>query len=448
MRIPRSRLFFRIYGLLALAVALTIMASHLVAVGLVHVSETRMTTEFTRFIAEELTDVDEDAELLQRLAHAKIGTFTPLVYDAEGHLLTGQGGPDQLTDAMRKHHALVEIPRAGGATWTLIAPKLVLGERPFFTMWSLALVIPLIVLVFVAWSFERGYARPFARLTKAARAMGGGDLTARARIDRADELGQVGQAFDEMAEQVARLVDQQRRLLAGASHELRTPLTRVRLALEMAEERGGEGRDDHPAILRDLDLLERMVEDLLAAARLEVGASAGPREDRLEREDVPLVELAESAARRFRRAHPGRLLDVTRELPPGATLSLDRHLIQRALDNLLENAARYSPPAAPIELRVSRTPKSTVFAVEDRGIGIPEDERERIFEPFFRGRHSRAHSSIGTGLGLGLVKTIVDSHGGAIEVESRPERGTTFRLELPNAVAPDAPAVATELRVK
>ncbi|MCA9689593.1 MAG: HAMP domain-containing protein [Myxococcales bacterium] len=427
MKARRSRLFFRIYGLLALAVVLTILASHLVAIGLVHVTRARMTDELTRFFAEELADVTDEAELRRRLERAAIGDYTPLVYDQDGRALAG--GPPRLSQAMIDHHTVVRVTRPDGATWTLLAPRVIRSWRPITTLWSLALAIPLVVLLFVAWLFERGYARPFARLTAAARAMGQGDLSARARIDRADELGKVGRAFDDMAEKVAQLVGLQRRLLAGASHELRTPLTRIRLALELTEDSARDRLEEElPAIRRDLDQLERMVDDLLTAARLDVGASAAAREARLELEALSLPELVEAAARRFRRGHPRRVLDV---IAAPATLTADRALLLRALDNLLENAARCSDDDAPIELRAAGSSGEVTLAVIDRGIGIAEDERDRIFEPFFRGRRARARSQGGAGLGLSLVKTIVDAHAGVIEVESREDQGALIRLRLP-----------------
>ncbi len=436
MPAARNRLFFRIYGLLALAVALTILASHVVALGHLHVAREYTAAELTRAFAAELADVEDDDELARRLKGAKIGEYAPLVYDAAGRRVSGFG-PDSIQHVSLDHHTVVHVRRPHSAPWIVIAHPQGLEHMPMFTLWSLTLIIPLIVLVFVAWSFERGYRRPFARLTEAVEAVGQGDLSARAQLERGDELGQVGRAFDEMAEKVATLVGQQRRLLAAASHELRTPLTRVRLALEAVEDAGEQGEDNAraqgrrlgaelPAIRRDLDLLTRMVEDLLTAARLEPGERARAREARLELTGVALDELAESAGRRFRRAHPRRRLEVRART--GASARLDRELILRALDNLLENAARYSDEDAPVELRVERSGERACFVVVDAGVGIPEDERAKIFEPFFRGRDSRARSSVGSGLGLSLVRTIAETHGGEVRVESAPGRGTTMRL--------------------
>jgi len=276
----------------------------------------------------------------------------------------------------------------------------------------------------------RSIAAPVERLTAAARALGSGDLSARAGVKGRAEVGELGRAFDEMAERLERLVRGEQELLANVSHELRTPLARIRVALELAAEGDvAKARRYLTEIGTDLDELDRLVEDVLAAARLDLAAGGGPAWP-LTRAPVDLdVVLAEAAAR-FREANPGRALDLA--LP--ATLPAvdgDASLLRRLVANLLDNAAKYSEPPAPVTLAAAAREGGVELEVRDRGIGIDAADLSRVFTPFFRTDRSRARGTGGVGMGLALARRIAEAHGGTIAVESPPGEGTTFRVSLP-----------------
>jgi signal transduction histidine kinase len=278
----------------------------------------------------------------------------------------------------------------------------------------------------------RSLNRPLRKMATAARAFGGGDFDARVGITRRDELGEVARAFDEMAAQVTELIRTEKELLANVSHELRTPLARIRVALDLAAEGDADvARESLADIAGDLQELEQLINDVLTAARLDLGSeskSAGVLP--LKRERVDVHALLEQIAARFRAAHPNRSLhtDVADDLPD---VEGDPVLLRRVVTNLLENAHRYTPdPDAAIDL-AARADDAVTIQITDRGIGIAAADLPRVFTPFFRTDRSRTRETGGLGLGLALVKRIVEAHGGSVELRSVPNEGTRAEVSLP-----------------
>jgi two-component system OmpR family sensor kinase len=297
----------------------------------------------------------------------------------------------------------------------------------------LTLAAALVVFGVGAFLTAKWIARPLDRLATTARALGRGDLQARAALDRNDELGELGGAFDEMAGRIVELLLAEKELLANVSHELRTPLARIRVALEIAAEGDAEAaRASLFEIALDLSEIEALIDDILTATRMELAAGKAETAGfALHRKPTAPASIAERAAQRFRACHPVRtlLLESAADLPG---IEADAGLLRRALDNLLENAHKYSPDAAqPITLRLSRREQAMCFEVEDRGLGVPEEDLPRLFTAFFRGERSRSRGTGGVGLGLTLAKRIVEAHGGTITVESERGSGTLVRVVLP-----------------
>jgi two-component system, OmpR family, sensor kinase len=297
---------------------------------------------------------------------------------------------------------------------------------------ALFLGATLLALAVITLPGARLITRPLERVRDAARRLGAGDLSARSGIRRSDEVGELSRAFDDMADRVERLVRSERQLLADVSHELRTPLARMRVALDLAAEGDlARARTYLEEIRADADELERVVDDVLAAARLEVWAGGG--EVPLRRQRVAASEVVGRAAERFRQAHPGRVLEERLEegLPE---VEADPALLRRVLDNLLDNAASYSEPPAPVVVAVARGAGGSLqVEVRDRGIGVDAADLPRVFTPFFRTDRSRARRTGGVGLGLVLAKRIVEAHRGAIAFESEAGKGTTVRFTIPAA---------------
>ncbi|MHA7634751.1 HAMP domain-containing sensor histidine kinase [Corallococcus sp. M7] len=288
-------------------------------------------------------------------------------------------------------------------------------------------------------AFARTLAGPLEKLASAARAFGAGRLDVRAGLRRKDELGLVSEAFDEMAGRITQLLRSQKELLANVSHELRTPLSRIRVALDLAAEGDAQtARELLPDITEDLSELERLVSDVLTTSRLELvteGASGVPPL-RLERVDA--TALLDKAAARFHTARPKHRLEVQVDgtLP---TLEADPVLLRRVLDNLLDNAGKYSEPGTTVKLHARAEGGGLQVDIQDQGIGIEAQDLERVGTPFFRTDRSRARTTGGVGLGLALVRRILDAHHGRLSLESQPGQGTTARVVLPGVGAADTP---------
>jgi signal transduction histidine kinase len=290
--------------------------------------------------------------------------------------------------------------------------------------------VVLLILAAVSIPFARRIARPVEKLTQTARQLGAGDLAARSGVRAKGEVGELARALDDMAERIEELLRAEKELLANVSHELRTPLSRIRVALELAEETEDSDalRKRLAGIGTDLAELETLIDDTLVAARLDLARGTDMP---LRRERLSWPDLVGQVAARFRDLHPGHHLEVSvaEELP---AIVGDRSLLHRVLDNLLDNAAHYSEPAAgPVAVAVVRDDSLVRVEVRDHGVGVAPDDLPRLFEPFYRGDASRDRATGGIGMGLALCRRVVEAHGGSIGAVPRHGGGTTFWFTLP-----------------
>ncbi len=259
--------------------------------------------------------------------------------------------------------------------------------------------------------------RPVRRLTAAAETVAAtGDLTERVDVHGNDELGRLAARFNAMLEALQESVGRQRRLVADASHELRTPLTAARTNVDLLRE--GKLPDEERLRALDeasveLDALTTLVSDLVELARGE--------ERKLRVEDVQLDELVEGVVDRAKTRAPHATFVTS--LTPTRVL-IDPVLLERAVSNLLDNAVKYSPEGAPIEVIV----RDGEVIVADHGPGVADEDIPRIFDRFYRAAASR--SKPGAGLGLAIVREAAEAHGGRATVESSP-KGARFTLTLP-----------------
>lgn len=280
-------------------------------------------------------------------------------------------------------------------------------------------------------------ARPLDRLARTAHALGSGDLAARTGIARRDEVGAVARAFDDMADRMSALLRGQTELIANVAHELRTPLARIHVALDLAAEGDAAvARESLAEIAEDLAELEVLVSDVLATARMDLaGNTASGATPPLHRASLDAALVVRQAAERLRQRHPQRRLDV--EIAPDLpAIEGDAVLLRRAVENLLDNARKYSPDDAEIRLRMSRRDDTALIEVIDRGEGIAQEDLDRLFTPFFRADRSRARATGGVGLGLALSKRIIEAHGGTLTARSAPSSGTTMTIALPGLPRP------------
>ncbi len=436
----RGRFFWRVYlnGLLLLVLVAAAVSFASAAMG--HDGAGPRPERAIEFAAARTAEALHDPARLDALLRGIRETFGAelAVYDGDRLLSSNvEPAPPPLPPAERSRLAEGVAFRIPSRSWAWAAPLpglpgayavLAGGWRPFPTA-RVAVVIGAVLLALALASvpLARAVTAPIERLTAAVRRLGEGDLSARAGLCGRGEVGELGRAFDEMAGRLERLVRAERELLANVSHELRTPLARIRVALELAAE-GDQARAARALaeIGADLGELERLVEDVLTAARLDQGAGGLP----LRRQPVELAALLDEAAGRFREHHPGRCLEL-RVAPLPGPLDADPALLRRAVDNLLDNAAKYSGEGSAVELSAGAAGDAVTVAVRDHGIGVEPADLPRLFTPFFRTDRSRARGTGGVGLGLALVKRVVEAHGGTVEVESAPDQGTTFTLRLP-----------------
>jgi two-component system OmpR family sensor kinase len=282
---------------------------------------------------------------------------------------------------------------------------------------------------------------PLGHVSRAVKAFGDGDLNARAGLRRDDELGTLGNAFDEMAGRIQVLLHAEKELLANVAHELRTPLSRIRVALEIATEGDAEtARASLVEIGADLAELETLLADVLTAVRLDLAdGNARSAQFVIHRETLSPRWLVERAAERFRTRFPSRPLEISVQ-DHLAGVEADPVLFRRVLDNLLENSHKYSPdPGAVVTIGVSAADGGVLFGVQDSGSGIPDADLPQLFRPFFRGEKSRSRKTGGVGLGLTLAQRVVEAHGGTIDVASSLGVGTTVRVFLPSRILEQAP---------
>jgi two-component system OmpR family sensor kinase len=372
--------------------------------------------EQTRFLIDELAARAADRAALEaRLRELKERAgMTVELRDRSGAVIASSGsarGPHTFTMDWSGGTASIEMPPAP-------AP----AGGPIFAIAAVLVLVGISAVFMAAW-----LGRPLASLSDVARQLGAGDLSARADLRRSDELGDVAEAFNEMAGRIEDLVRGQRELLANVSHELRTPLARIRVALDLAAE--GSAQDAAASlsgIAGDLAELERLTNDILTSARLELSSAQPP----LREERTLAKELVEAAAERFRAARPGRALRID-DGSAGAQVDVDRMLLRRALDNLLDNAAKYSEGEIALGARAEQG--SLTLEVRDRGTGIAPEDMKRLFTPFFRADRSRARQTGGLGLGLLLARRIVEAHHGTLEIESKPGEGAIAKIRVPLA---------------
>ncbi len=300
------------------------------------------------------------------------------------------------------------------APWPLLPPGMPRGT-------GLVVILVLLFVAVAAGAFPvvRRLTRRLEVLKRGVEQFGAGKLNYRVAVTGRDEVAAVASSFNVAAARVEALVQSHRSLLANASHELRSPLARMKMAVSMLAEATPAQRDTLRAeIDKNVAELDALVEEVLLASRLDVA------ENPLHHDKVDLLAVAAEEAARCGAsvADPSEQVFVTG----------DERLLRRAIRNLLENAQRYG--GGEVEVGVAGAgadvARRVSVQVSDRGPGVPDAMRERIFEPFFR-LPGHAEQAGGVGLGLALVKQIAARHGGSVRCEARPGGGSRFVVELP-----------------
>ena len=459
---PRGRpLRKRIWAHLLVVLVVGIFASGVVFTtgfrnAFIHSQGARLARNVASQLSNDLREPEARARTVRRISEELDIDLTVRALDGQPLAIAGNPFPPlspseierlRLGELVIEHspHFFVAAPILVGGTVQAVVEGSPMSRstRMPQLLWRPVAMIALILLIagVASGPLARRISLPIERLTAAVRRFGAGDLAARVGLPARrrrhrhhrhipDELEQLTRAFDEMADRIERMVRGQKELLANVSHELRSPLARIRVALELLP------RDPRSEVrLRDVEAdlveLDRLIEDVLTTARLD--ASGLPTH----LGSVDVAELLGQLAARAEHdpATAGKPVRVS-----GAdhiVVTADGALLKRALWNLVENAAKYGAP--PIEVSAAREQSDVLLRVRDAGAGIRPEERERIFEPFYRGDKARTPGN-GFGLGLTLARRVAEVHGGSITVE-----GATFTLRIPgdNGPAPAGPRAPT-----
>jgi heavy metal sensor kinase len=284
------------------------------------------------------------------------------------------------------------------------------------------------------WLVSRRVFRPVNAISDAASRISADNLSGRIDTEALDaELVGLGRVLNETFARLEAAFERQARFTADASHELRTPLAIVRTSAELALSRPREEEDYRDALRACLRAAERMaglVERLLTLARADAGWPG------MKREPVDFGRVVREVVAQFAPAAAGKGVSVTTDLARVRVVG-DEETLARLCVNLLANAIEYNRPGGHVAVRLEEGKREVTLTVADTGIGIPDADRPRLFERFYRADKARSRASGGTGLGLAICKAIAEAHGGTITSAPTPGGGCTFRVTLPGEA--DAP---------
>jgi signal transduction histidine kinase len=292
--------------------------------------------------------------------------------------------------------------------------------------------LSLLFIGFVGWWVARSVAKPVEAISRATRRMAAGELSARVEPPgrRApEELNQLASDFDTMAERIEALIAHDRSVLQDLSHELRSPLARLHLILDLAQRsaRPEEAARYFLQAEQEISRLDHMTGEMLALSRLEGGIPG------VNREPVDVASLLRECVRRAELEAQARGITLQMVDDAPAVVSGNELLLERAFDNLIASAIKYSPEGGRVELAARAAAGKVDVVVRDNGPGVPEAEIGSLFRPLFRG--SNASRADGHGLGLAIVQRVVKAHGGDIHAQNGENGGLVVSLQLPLAQA-------------
>jgi signal transduction histidine kinase len=298
------------------------------------------------------------------------------------------------------------------------------------TAFIVAILVAALAAIVVSVALSARLSQPIGRLASASRRIASGHYAERVAVTSDDELGELAESFNTMADSLEATERRRLQLVGDVAHELRTPLSTIDGYLEGLEDGIIKPRDATWSLLRgETARLSRLVNDLQELWRAEA------RQLVLKIEPVDVRELVTTAIERYATHAAEREIVIRLEaestVPP---VSADRDRLVQVLDNLLSNAVRYTADGTPVTVSIRRGPDEVTVSVVDQGPGLTDEQRERVFERFYRADPSRSRALGGSGIGLAIAKALVELMGGRIWAESEgPGRGSTFGLSLPSA---------------
>lgn len=293
-----------------------------------------------------------------------------------------------------------------------------------------AMIIAAIVAIALAsccgFLFARSLVHPINRITKTAKEIKEGNLSARTKLTGVDEIAELGQTFDEMAESVEKDRELERRLTTDVAHELRTPLMAIQSTVEAMVDGVFEADQERlETVNSEVQRLGRLVSALLSLSRLE------NRSTPMKEEVVDVGDLISQIVATHEAFVADSGLSLAYEMEKNVLVKGNADMIRQATANLISNAVRYTPEGGHITVKVSRGDIMAAISVRDTGIGLTPEECKMVFSRFWRADAGRARASGGLGIGLAVVKEIVDRHHGWVQVEGKKDEGACFTIHLP-----------------
>ena len=294
-----------------------------------------------------------------------------------------------------------------------------------------------VIALFVAYFVSRSITFPIRQMIQTARQIAKGDFGRRVRIKSKGELGELAESLNTMADELQQKMENLKRLdrvrtdfVANVSHELKTPLTLIKGYIETLEDRA---MDDKKAATKFISIIKEhsgrlgyMIDDLLSLSELELSR------DCVNRTELDLKEVVDEISLGFGCALAVKKQSLTvRTQGDDFSIQADRNKIEQVFANLIDNAIKYTKESGRIEISLCEQEQAVCVAVQDNGIGIPKEHRDRVFERFYRVDKARSRELGGTGLGLSIVKHIVLAHNGKIAIESELNKGTTVSVTFP-----------------
>ncbi len=369
--------------------------------------------------------------LAQLVTMLGIGLAVDLTHRREGSIQHAQQQASERPSPSASQSDHLPPPRADGMRLD--------KHGPYNGPWRMPLLLlvplePLLAGLFVSLLFAAtlawNYSRPIRSLREGFSALARGELDTRLGDTlgrRNDEFGDLGRAFDGMASQLGDLVGAQRRLLHDVSHELRSPLARLQAATGLARQQPEKLETTMLRIEREALRMDQLIDELLTLSRLEAGS------DICCDEEAALHDLLEGIVEDARFEAKQLEIEISLTGDTTAHLRCRPDLLHRALENLVRNAIKYSPPGSTVSIVINK-PGTTHFELrfEDQGPGIPPEDLEAVFKPFVRSRASRI--STGHGLGLAIARRVIEAHGGNIDASNRPEGGLCVRVVFPASI--------------
>jgi two-component system sensor histidine kinase CpxA len=350
-------------------------------------------------------------------------------------------GKPEFASASGNDYGVLRAEGPSGKTYLFVvriqrgSPGQFLNRKTLVLRWVLALCLSGLI----CYLLTRYLTRPIMNLRAAARKLAAGDLSARAGPamgGRRDEIGELVQDFDQMAERIEGLLGNQRQLISDISHELRSPLARLNVALGLARQRAGaDAAAPLDRIEREADRLNELIGKLLSLARMQA-ASSLPERVPVDLHDL-LGKIAEDAE--FEAQEQGCSVRLTEATVYGSGMQYSfaqaacvmgsAELLHSAVENVVRNAIRYTAPGTTVEIALSCRDGWATIDVRDCGPGVPDAELKNLFLPFYRVAGARDRRTGGAGLGLAIADRVARLHGGIIDAENLPG-GKGFQVEI------------------